>query len=340
VKKILLGLLLAAAFAGAAQARALYRLTASIPIAGADTWDYLVFDQPSDRLYISHGDQVTVVDGKTWHAVGALTGLPGSHGIAVDPRTGLVYADSAGRGLLVWFDPKTFQPLGSAKVPPDADGVNYDSFSRQIYVSGGDSDGLTPVSTVTGQAAPTIALGASPEFHVADGKGSEYVDLADADQIARIDSLTNKITARWPLGPCRRPKGLAIDPASRRLFATCANGLAVVVDADRGDLLAVLPIGKGSDAARYDKAQDWFLSSNGDGTLTVVAPHGPDGFAALGNVKTALGARTMAVDPRTGRVFLVTATVTGTIPPKTAGDHAHYVFAPGSFTLLVFDPVR
>jgi 4-phytase/acid phosphatase len=333
---------LAAALAGAAPAFAQteppYHLVQTIPLGGGVKWDYLHFNGPANRVYISHGDAVTVVDAAAGKIIGQLANLPGSHGIAVDPATGLVYADSADNSVVEAFDPKTLQPVASAKVLPDADGVSYDPFSRQIFVSGGDGDGLTPVSTITGKSAATIALGSSPEFHVADGAGSLYVALVDANQIGRIDTRTDQIIARWPIAPCAHPKGMAIDPATRRVFASCASGVAVVLNADSGKLIATLPIGKGNDAAAFDPARHRFFASNGDGTLTIVAEDGPDDFKLLANVPTAPGARTMAVDPATGRIFLVTATVTKTIPPATPADHPHYEFLPGSLKLLVFAP--
>jgi len=322
-----------------AQAAPLYRLAAVIPLGGGVKWDYLHFDAATNRVYVSHGDEVTVVDAGRGRVAGQLTGLPGSHGITVDPATGLVYADSADKRELVAFDPRTLRAVASAPVLTDADGVTYDPFSRQIFVSGGDGDGFTPVSTVTGKAARIIALGSSPEFHVADGKGSLYVDLVDASRIARIDTATDAVVASWPVAPCVHPKGLAIDSATRRLFASCANGVAVVVDADSGKVLTSVPIGKGTDAARFDPSHHRFLSSNGDGTLSVVAETGKDEFTLAAVVPTAPGARTMDVDPATGRVFLVTASVARTIPPAFPADHPRYVFAPGSLRLLVFAPV-
>jgi DNA-binding beta-propeller fold protein YncE len=317
---------------------ALYHLVKTVKLGGGIKWDYLAFDAPSDRLYISHGDEVTVVDGSSGAVIGELASLPGSHGIAVDPASGLVYADSADDSDVVAFDPKTLKPVASAKVLLDADGINYDPFSKQMFVSGGDGNGLTPVSTVTGKPAKDIALGTSPEFHVADGAGAEFVDLVDAGQVARIDTKTNTVTARWGLGGCVHPKGVAIDPVASRLFVSCANGVAVVLDSGDGEIVATLPIGKGTDAATFDPAKKRFFSSNADGTLSVVAELGADKFNVLANVKTAPGARTMAVDPITGRIFLVTARVTKTIPPADPTDHPHYVFAPGSFRLLIFDP--
>jgi len=333
--KTLAATLLAAAFS-ATQTLAqtpLYHLVQTIPLGAPTHWDYLHFDAPSSRVFISHGDEVTVVSARTDKIIGELGPLPGSHGIAVDPATGLIYADSAANSVVEAFDPKTFKPVSSAPVLLDADGVSFDPASRKIFVSGGDGDGFTPVSTITGKAGPAIALGSSPEFHVADGLGSLYVDLVDENQIARIDTKTDTIIARWPLGACQHPKGLAIDAKDRLLFASCASGVLVAVNADSGAVVATLPIGKGTDAARYDPVRHRALASCGDGTLMVVSVL-PGRITELGRVKTALGARTMALDPKTGNVFLVTARVTGAAP----GGAPHYKFAPNSLELLIYAP--
>jgi DNA-binding beta-propeller fold protein YncE len=279
-----------------------------------------------------------VVNTKTDKLIGEITGLPGSHGIAVDPATGLIYADSAVNRQAIVFNPQTFKPAATVPVVLDADGMAYDAPSKQVYVAGGDGNAVTPISTVTHKAAADIPLGGAPEFLASDGAGSLYVNINDKDEIVRIDTAKNTITARWPTAPCASPTGLAIDPATRRLFASCHSGVAVILDADTGKLAATIPIGKGTDAAAFDPDKNRFFSSNSDGTLTVVAENSADDFSVLANVKTALGARTMAVDPATGRIFLVTGTVTKIAPPKTPLDHAHYTFAPGSIKLLIFAP--
>jgi DNA-binding beta-propeller fold protein YncE len=333
-------MMLAASGAPAAGSAPLYHLVTTIPLGGSIKWDYLHFDGPSDRVYVSHGAEVTVVDLATDKVIGQLRPLPGSHGISVDPRTGLVYADSAVNSDVLAFNPKTFKPVASAPVLLDADGINYDPASQQMYVSGGDGEGLTPVSTHGVKAAPKIFLGTSTEFHVADGQGNEYVNLDDASQIVRIDSKTNTVLARWPVAPCVDPKGLTMDRTTRRLFASCGNGLAVVLDADTGKVITSLRIGSGTDAAAFDPVNHRFFASSGDGLLTVVDEKSPDEFVTLGMVKTAPGARTMAVDPANGEVFLVTADVTATTPPAASDPTGHpkYSFAPGSLKLLIFAP--
>ncbi|HQT46587.1 MAG: hypothetical protein B7X08_05915 [Acidocella sp. 20-63-7] len=324
--------------AAQAQATPLYHLVRIVPLGGAVKWDYLHFDAPSERLYISHGTEVTVVNAKTDAILGELAGTTGSHGITVDPATGDVYADSAAKRLAFAFDPKKFTPLANMPVVLDADGMAYDPASKQIFVAGGDGNAITPIDPASHKSLPDIALGGAPEFLAVDGAGSLYVNIEDKNELVRIDTATNKITARWSLNGCKSPKGLAIDSAARRVFSSCSNGAMDVLNADTGALVATLPIGKGTDAAAFDPARHRAFSSNGDGTLSVISDAAPGSPVVLGTIKTAPGARTLAVDPATGQIFLVTAKVSKILPATTPDGHPHDVFVPGSLRLLVYAP--
>jgi DNA-binding beta-propeller fold protein YncE len=309
-----------------------YHLVATIALGNPTHWDYLHFDAPSHRLFISHGDHVDVLDTKTDKIIGSLAPLPGSHGITVDPATGYVWADSAANRLAVAFNPVTFKPIAQVPVVEDADGMAYDPFSKQIFNTGGDGMAITPINPATDKAAPDIALGASPEFLAPDGQGSLYDNLEDANQIVRIDTRTDKIIARWKLGACLHPKGMAVDGPGRLVFTSCASGVMVVLNADTGAIKATLPIGKGTDAAAFDPAAHEAFAAAGDGTITVVAERPM--LHVAGVVKTEKGARTMAVDPATCDLFTVTAEVTGLVP----GQPNHFRFAPGSLRLLIYAP--
>ncbi|OYV28380.1 MAG: hypothetical protein B7Z81_15780, partial [Acidocella sp. 20-61-6] len=234
-----------------AQAQSPYKLTKTIALGGAMKWDYLHFDPATDRLYVSHGNVVDVLNGKTGVKISELRGLPGSHGIAVDPISGLIYADSAKNSQAVAFDPKSFKPVATTPVVQDADGMVYDAASKQIFVAGGDGNAVTPISTITKKAAADIALGGSPEFLAVDDAGSLYVNINDKNEIVRIDTKTNTVTARWPVAPCKSPTGLAIDTITRRLFSSCHSGVMVVMNADTGKIISSLPIGQGTDAAAF-----------------------------------------------------------------------------------------
>jgi YVTN family beta-propeller protein len=220
----------------------------------------------------------------------------------------------------------------------DADGMEFDPASGQVFVAGGDANAVLAIDTKTNEPVKSISLGGSPEFLVADGAGSLYLNINDKNEIVRIDTKTNTVSARWPVAPCDRPTGLALDPTSRRLFSSCENALMVVVDADHGKVVASLPIGKGTDAAAFDPRRKLAFSSNRDGTLSVIQENDPNNFTALEPVKTEPGARTMAVDPVTGKIFLVTARVKSAAVPKYAGGPPLYEFIPGTVKALYFVP--
>jgi YVTN family beta-propeller protein len=222
----------------------------------------------------------------------------------------------------------------------DADGMAFDPASDQVFIAGGDANAVLAIDTKTNEPVKTIPLGGSPEFLVADGAGSLYVNINDKNEIVRIDTKTNSVVAHWPVAPCDRPTGLAIDTASRRLFSSCENSLMAVVDADSGKVVTSLPIGKGTDAAAFDPQRNLAFSSNRDGTLSVIQENDPNNFTVLQPVKTETGARTMAVDPATGKIFLVTAKVKSAGAPKYAGGPLVYKFVPGTVKALYFVPTH
>ncbi len=319
-----------------AVAAPLYHLATCVPLGGGTKWDYLKIDAPHHWLFISHGNEETVVNMRTLKIVGELAGIPGSHGITVDPATGNIWADSAGNSVAVEFSPKTFRQLASVPVVLDADGMDYDSFTKTIYVSGGDGMALTPINPATHSAYPNIPLGGSPESFLADGKGSLYVNIIDKNELVRIDTTTRQITARWPTTGCLAPTGLAMDAAKRLLFISGRGGSMDVMNADTGAIIATFPIDKGTDSAAYDPVRHRAFSTNSVGTLSVVDD--TDAPKLLGVVTTKEGARTLAVDPVSGDVYTVTAKVTGSTPATSPTGHVHYTFAPGTFRLLVYAP--
>jgi YVTN family beta-propeller protein len=336
LRTTLAALALAAGFVTQAAAQPLYHLVKTVPLGGSVTWDYLHFDAPSHRLYISHGNQVTVVDTSTDKIVGRLAGLPGSHGIAVDPVTGNVYADSRKKNVAIAFNAKTFAPIAAIPVAAGADGMQYDPASGQVFVGNGDSAALTPIDAATNKASADIRLGGAPEFFAPDGASALYVNISDKNALLRIDTATDKVTARWPATGCAVPTGLAIDTAKHLVFSSCRSGVMDVFDTDTGAVIASLPIGEGTDAAAYDPVRHRAFSANADGTLTVIGDIAAPRVLAV--VKTAPGARTLAVDPASGDIFTVTGTVTKIVQATTPYGRPHFPFVPGSLKLLVYAP--
>jgi YVTN family beta-propeller protein len=323
----------------AADGAPLYHVTKTVALGAGERWDYVSFDPSSGRVYASHGDHVTVVDGKTGAVIGQIGTFPGgTHGIAISPQTGHGYTDDGKAGVAIAFDAASLKPLQQIATAPDADGILLEPVTGHIVVVNGDSGSLSAIDPAANAVVATVNVGAGLEAAVADGKGAIFVDGVDAHDIVKIDAVHNTVVAHWPMPACQRPHGLAMDTAARRLFATCSNNLLVVVDADTGANIATFPIGSYSDGAAFDPVRKLAFSSNGDGTLNVVRETGSNGFVLAGTVKTMPSARTMAIDPQSGRIFLVGADIAKIDPPATPGGRPHVTYAPNSLKLIFLDP--
>jgi DNA-binding beta-propeller fold protein YncE len=324
---------------GAAEEKPLYTITKTVSIGAPDRWDLLAFDPDSHRVYIAHGDRVTVVDGQSGSVIGNIEGYSGgTHGVAIVPGSGHGYTDDGKAGVAASFDVNALRPLKTIKAEADADAIIFDPASGHVFVVDGDPGKITVIDPKTETAIATLDGGGKLEIGAADGTGKVYINGEEKQEILRIDTRTNRIDAHWPISSCISPHGLAIDATSRRIFSSCENNLMVIIDADNGKQIASLPIGARTDGAAFDPRTRRAFSSNGDGTLTVIAENTPNSFVLLGNVPTTLGARTMTLDPKTGRLYLVAADmkVNESVDPK---DSRHrFSVVPGSAKLLFLDP--
>jgi DNA-binding beta-propeller fold protein YncE len=308
-----------------------YHLLAHRTLGGEDFWDYLAIDQQARRLYISRWSHVMVVDADSYRVVGDIPGIQGVHGIAIAPEfgRGFITEDEANR--ITIFDLRTLKKTAIAKTGNSPDGMIYDSASKRVFVFSGDGK-VTAVNAATGEVVGSATLGGSPEFAASDGRGHIYNNLEDKSEVVQIDSRNLRILNRWSLAPGKSPSGMAIDAVHHRLFVGCRNQKLVVMDSDTGKVVTTLPIGGGVDANRFDPATNLVFSSNGVGSLTVVHEDSENAYSLVASIATKRGARTMELDPRTHRVYLVTAQ----LGPQPSQPHTPPPMVPGTFELLVF----
>jgi YVTN family beta-propeller protein len=323
-----------------AQSPPAYTVAKTVALGAPDRWDYVTFDPQSHRAYVAHGDRVTVVDGLDGTVLGQIEGLPGgTHGIAIATAAGHGYTDDGRAGEAASFDLHTFKVDKRIKAAEDADAIAFDPVSTHVFVVNGDTGSLTVIDPKSNSAIATVDLGGKLEDAVSGGDGKLYVNGAGKSEIVRVDTRSNQVDARWPIPDCERPHGLAIDRNTHRLFSSCVNSVMVVVNAETGAMVAKLPIGRGTDAAAFDPKRHYAFSSNGvDGTLSVIYEKDAQTFASLGDVKTAVGARTMAIDPDTGRIYLVAADLESAADNAAPGTRRPVV--PGSLKLLFLDPPK
>jgi DNA-binding beta-propeller fold protein YncE len=278
-----------------------------------------------------------VVDPASGRLLGEIPGIDGAHGVALDYATGHGFATAGRSGTVTMFDLKTLEVLGTHPAEDDADAILFDPVSKQVFTFNGDAHSASVIDPVSGESVGTIPLGGKPEFGVSAGDGKVYVNIEDQGEIVEIDAAGRRVLRRWSLRPCTEPTGLAIDPLHHRLFSGCHSKVMAISDAVAGKLIATVPIGAGVDGAAFDPATGLAFSSNGEGTVTVVREDSPASFHREATIPTRRGARTMALDPRTHRIFTVTADL-GTPPAPTEQDpHPRPPVVPGTFTLLVLD---
>lgn len=318
-----------------------YAVTRTVALGAPDRWDYVVFDAPSHRVYVAHGDRVTVVDGHDGTVLGQVTGMPGgSHGIGVSAATGKGYTDDGQAGVAVAFDLKTFKTLKQIPAKADADGIAFDAPSGHIFVVDGDSKTLTVIDPKTDAVVASIDAGEGLEYAVSGGDGKLYVNGAENKELLRIDTRTNTVDARWPIPGCTSPHGLALDPAAHRAFVSCVNQVLTVVDTVNGAVVATLPIGVGTDGAAFDPKRKLIFSSNGDGTLSIIREVDPKTYVSLGSIHTAVTGKTMGIDPDTGRLYIAAADIdpAAPVPALPNGKPGRPKPLPGTLKLMFLDP--
>jgi YVTN family beta-propeller protein len=313
-----------------------YRVQKTWHIGGDGGWDYLKADPAAHRLYIARGNRVQVVDTNTGKLIAEMGGMDHTHGIALNSNGKFGYVSDGGAGLVRVFDRATLKVIATVPAEKNPDAIIFDPATKRAFAFNGRSNSATAIDTRTNRALKNIPLPGRPEFAQADGAGNVYVNLEDKNQIERIDSRTLQTTANWSIAPCDSPSGLAIDLANHRLFSVCDNKVMTVLDTRSGHVVATVAIGNGPDSTRYDARRRLVFSPNGhDGTLTVVRQNSPDSYSSVQTLTTQTGARTMALDRRTGTIYLVTATF-GPRPAATADNpHGRPPMAPGSFVVLV-----
>lgn len=313
MKTLLIGFV-AFALSGASS----YHLLTKTPVPGNGGFDYLTVDQAGRRLYVSHGTQVDVLDVDTASITGKVPDTKGVHGIAIVPELNRGFTSNGQTNDVTIFDLKTLAVVGHVPVGKKPDAIIYDPATKRVIVNNGDSNSSTIVNAADGKVAGTVDLGGGPEFAAADGKGKVYINLEEQNEMVKIDPMALKLDAHWSLKPCEGPSALAIDPATRRLFAGCGNHLMAVVDADSGKVVTTMPIGDHVDAAAFDPETKLIFMSNGDGSVDIFHEDSADHFSVVEKVKTERGAKTMALDPKTHKIFLSVAEREGrTVKPGT-----------------------
>lgn len=318
-----------------AQSTSGYHVAKTFHIASSGGWDYPSAHQSSNKLYLSHGNQVNIVDKQTGDSLGFIPNTIGVHGIAFADAFGKGYTSNGRANNVTVFDLKTGKELKQVATGKNPDWILFDGFSKKIITSNHSGGDLTVIDPVNDSVVATIPIiGNKLETIVTDNAGKIFINAEDKNEIVVVDMTKFAVTEHWSLLPGEGPTGLAFDAKTKRLFAGC-DKLLVVMDATNGKIIDKLPIGDGCDGAAFDPSTKLIFTANGDGTVTIIKEISPTEFKVMDNVPTKKGARTITIDEKTHRLFLPTADYE-TLPADAAkGTRPKIV--PGSFQVLVLE---
>jgi len=305
-----------------------YKVLKTISVEGDAGWDYLFADDATQRLYISHGTMVQVLDLKTEKLVGSIPGTPGVHGIAIAKEFGKGFITAGRIDSVVVFDLLTLQPTAKIKTDKNPDAVLYDTFTKRIFTFNGRGSSVTAIDAKTNEVVGTMMVPGKPEAAVSDGKGKIFVNIEDKSTIVKFDAKTLKIESEWPLDPGKEPSGLAIDLKTNRLFSACGESKTIVVmDAVSGKIIASLPMGEGCDGIIYIKEDQNAVASCGEGVVTVVHQKSPKDYSVIQTLPTRRSARTITYSEAEKKIYMSSADVTM--------ENNRRKLTPGSFQIVV-----
>jgi DNA-binding beta-propeller fold protein YncE len=303
-----------------------------IPIGGDGGWDYLTVDGVARRLYVSHGIKMVVVDIDHDRIVGEIPDTPGVHGIAIAPDLGRGFTSNGQENKSSVVDLASLRTLSKIETGKNPDGMLYEPSRHEVYLFNGRGESATVIDAESMKVVATVPLQGKPEFGAADPQaGRVYDNLEDKSELVAIDINTHQVVNRWPIAPGEEASGMAIDLAHHRLFLGCSNKKMLMVDATNGKVVAEVPIGQGVDANAFDPERQLAFASCGDGTVTIAHEDSPEKLTVVQTLQTEPRARTMALDPKTHRIYLASAKFE---PPSATGQRPRIV--PQSFKILVY----
>jgi YVTN family beta-propeller protein len=318
-----------------------YKFIKEIPIGGEGGWDILTVDSAARRLYLSHATKVVVVDLEKDSIAGEIPDTPGVHGFMPVPEFQRGFSTNGKENKSSVVDLKTLKAISKVDTGENPDAFAYDAKRGELYVFNHSGTSATVIDAKNAKVVATIPLGGAPEFGVSDDvAGRVYCNLEDKNEVAVIDAIKHEVVARWPLAPGTESTGIALDAVHHRLFATCHNKMMEMIDTTSGKVVASVPIGTGVDGCAFDDATQLAFASCGEGTTTIAKEEGPDKLTVVQILKTERSARTIALDPKTHRIYLPSAQFEPPPSPSPGASPGRPKIVPNTVKLLVYGPAE
>jgi len=316
-----------------------YKFFNEIRIGGEGGWDYVTIDATARRLYLSHATKVVVVDLTKNAVIGEIADTPGVHGFVAVPELQRGFSTNGKEAKVSIVHLSTLKTISKIDTGANPDALIYEARRGELYVFNHTGNSATVIDAKAAKVISTIPLDGNPEFAAADAD-RVYCNIEDKSEIEVIDTSKHEVVARWPLAPGEEPTGMALDAAHHRLFAGCPNNLMPMLDTQTGKVVATVPIGAGVDACVFEDATQFVFASCGDGTTTIAKEETPQKLTVAQTLKTERGARTMALDPETHRIYLPTAEFHPAPSPAPGASPERPTIIPNTLKLLVYGPTE
>jgi YVTN family beta-propeller protein len=316
-----------------------YKFLNEVPIGGEGGWDILTIDSAASRLYLSHATKVVVVDLNKNAVAGEIADTPGVHGFVAVPEFQRGFSSNGKENKSSVVDLATLKTISKIETGDSPDAIVYDQRRHEVYVFNHRGNSVTVIDAKESKVVATIQLDGNPEFAAVDeNAGRIYVNLEDKSEVAVIDTAKHQVVTNWPIAPGEEPSGIALDAAHHRVFSACHNKMMTMLDTETGKVLTTAPICGGTDGAAFDDATQLAFASCGDGTTTIAKEETPDKLTVVQTLKTERGARTMAIDPKTHRIYLPTAQFQPAPTPSPGATPGRPTIVPNTLKLLVYGP--
>src|SRR5215471_17594518 len=331
-----LGLICGTALGGNA-----YQFLTEIPIGGEGGWDILTIDPTANRLYLSHSTKVVVVDLSKNAVASEITDAPGVHAFIAVPEVQRGFSSNGKESKSSVVDLTTLSTVSKIDTGSNPDAIVYEPRHGEVYVFNHTGNSVTVINAKAATVSATIQLEGTPEFAAVDEKaGRIYCNIEDKSEVAVIDTSKHEVVAHWPLAPGEEPSGIALDAQHHRLFAGCHNHMMVMVDTETGKVVTNVPIGAGVDGCAFDDSTQLAFASCGDGTTTIAKEDAAKKLTVIQVLKTERGARTMALDPKSHRIFLPSAQFQPPPSPSPGASPGRPTVVPNTLKLLIYGPAE
>lgn len=318
----------------AAQTPSGFKLQDRYPVAGNEGWDYITIDSAARRIYVAHGVRVNVLDADTGKTTGTIEDTPGVHGVAIASSSRHGFTSNGKENKVSMFSTDDLSLIKKIDVGKGPDGIFYEAKTDRIFTNNHGSHNISVIDASKGEVVGTVDVGGDGEGIGVGKDGLVYVALEDKNELCAFDPQTLEVKRHIALEGITAPTGVAIDRKNDRFIVGGHNKTALVIDGASGKKIASFPTGAGTDFAGWDEKDGLAFISNGEGTISVIQEKSANEFVALDPIPTQQSAKTMAVDSKTGKIFLPAATVVAK-PAADASQKPKRTITEGSFVVLV-----